>query len=669
MDVLTMSLFGGDGGRGLPSPSQSSDFSIVSIGDSDGRAGSQNTHYGRSEDDEHEEMNGQAEAGAQQRDQQVEARSRSGSATSDNSQVPSFRSNRFRRSDGAWLHLTQAERSLAKALDQLKASDLGLHLYTAHHLKARLRSSFDRDSLNPWSGKSRWIDTNGETRKPWYPHSDWTAWPLAPENAPDPNDTSVGGRDDLDELTLPPTESVIQSHNLRDQLHAVLLARAHLSWKTKTRFPEQTGYEPIRDHATSSLSIDSKHHIASPHASPVGDENEEKSLFHPVFSADDDRSHAILQPIVNHVMSKLDKLLLALHHSRQAHLERPRDGHSNSESSARSSSRSRSTSNKPPQRKPSSALRSTRRSRRNTQAASRQPTQPDYVMVDDSGEDETYEPRKRRAPSSSSNRSSSDADGPDSSQTHRKRRNKRKPGIRDWSEVLGMAALSGMDPKAIERARERCSALFGEDMHMTVLAENDRLSADTSSAVDHVDHTGSWKCPWIACIRHMHPYEHGFRWREHMRKKHKYDKAQVETLEERLIRSGELVPATKRFRLLAHNPRGWEPPDPLVCPHCPTSQNIFDNVNLMIQHLKRAHKYDPRTDRPPKHSLGRGVARDGDDSQDEQGSSDDDNDEDMVGGAHNDGFLQPVLKNARSRGKDVKKRARRCKSVRSKTRA
>jgi hypothetical protein len=43
--------------------------------------------------------------------------------------------------------------------------------------------------------------------------------------------------------------------------------------------------------------------------------------------------------------------------------------------------------------------------------------------------------------------------------------------LRDWSEVLGAAAIVGFDPKIIQRATQRCATLFGESMSMRVLKE------------------------------------------------------------------------------------------------------------------------------------------------------------------------------------------------------
>ncbi|KAL1625098.1 hypothetical protein SLS56_007525 [Neofusicoccum ribis] len=58
------------------------------------------------------------------------------------------------------------------------------------------------------------------------------------------------------------------------------------------------------------------------------------------------------------------------------------------------------------------------------------------------------------------------------------RRGKHAVGLRDWSEVLGMAAmLGGFKPEVIDRAARRCANLFGEGMAFQVLEESTALES------------------------------------------------------------------------------------------------------------------------------------------------------------------------------------------------
>jgi len=718
-----MSLFGGGDDSGPPSPSQASDFSISTIGDHDGQLarseGSPDTVAAHDDYNDNDDAGDDAErvANAQLGESQDDGNNRSPSALSDGSDVE-IRPNRFRGSDRAWLHHTQADRSLALSLDQLNAHDLSLHLYSAHHLKARLRHrQAAAASSRPWSRKSRWLPDNQDVQKPWYPESDWTAWPLPLDFVPLGTESFGRPNDGFDTWTLRSATKSTPADNLRQQLYAVTLARAHDHWKsrnqqasdstpaTNTSTAAPIRYSPVRRGRTRSMSAAPTSFPSSPsvgddlpplssldqpafdqgnvsHAdSPVDqsikpdtDETEDKRFARPVFSADDDRSHTLLRPTVNHVVSKLDRLLLALHQSRQTHVQRPRDGDT-SDSSARSTSRSPST--KPPakrSRKSSQSRTATgiRRSRR-TGSTSRASSPSDLVVFDDSGEDETYEPEqsKNRSRSPSNRASSPDSDSHITSPSGKKRRNPPRPGLRDWSEVLGMASLIGWDPAVIERTRSRCRDLFGEDMHLYTLAEHDGSSADENGTVDHASNSrsaqsASWRCPLSNCFRNMQPLAHGFRWREHMRKTHKYDNDQIAKLEEQLVRSGDIAPVLKRHRVLAHNPQGWQPPNPLKCPHCPASEHILSTVSRLLEHIKRVHKYDPRTQEPPERLLDKDAGSGEDETPEKSSSSDEDSDDYMVGGVHNDGFLQPVLRHAGSRGRDLEQRAKRANARRSK---
>ena len=234
-----------------------------------------------------------------------------------------------------------------------------------------------------------------------------------------------------------------------------------------------------------------------------------------------------------------------------------------------------------------------------------------------------------------------------------------------------MASLIGWDPAVIERTRSRCRDLFGEDMHLYTLAEHDGSSADEDEPVNHTSNSrsaqsASWRCPLSNCFRNMQPLAHGFRWREHMRKTHKYDNDQIAKLEEQSVRSGDIAPVLKRHRVLAHNPQGWQPPNPLKCPHCPASEQILLNVSRLLEHIKRVHKYDPRTQEPPERLLDKDAGSGEDETPEKSSSSDEDSDDYMVGGVHNDGFLQPVLRHAGSRGRDLEQRAKRANARRSK---
>ncbi|KAI7546282.1 hypothetical protein KC316_g14776, partial [Hortaea werneckii] len=140
---------------------------------------------------------------------------------------------------------------------------------------------------------------------------------------------------------------------------------------------------------------------------------------------------------------------------------------------------------------------------------------------------------------------------------------KKELGLRDWSEVLGVAALTGWDQTVIDRTAQRCAALFGEKMAMRFMLEmpvdkvNDKVveylpetipplesedseqDEEVGEAVSSMDKgrqvkQGGWQCPYENCARHHEIYEQRWRWREHLKRTHKLNGPQLEEVEAEL---------------------------------------------------------------------------------------------------------------------------------------
>ncbi|RDI84996.1 hypothetical protein Vi05172_g4931 [Venturia inaequalis] len=124
-------------------------------------------------------------------------------------------------------------------------------------------------------------------------------------------------------------------------------------------------------------------------------------------------------------------------------------------------------------------------------------------------------------------------------------------GLRDWSEILGMASLTGWDPKVVRRAAERCSRLFGEGMAFADL-DDGGVSTKVCTYSPHV----------------VPRFEEG---------------------------EGE----------------GWSL-DTLLCPHedCARHTRRFDLRRRLRWHIKDVHDWDPQVERRPVEIVG-GVHRDG----------------------------------------------------------
>ena len=191
----------------------------------------------------------------------------------------------------------------------------------------------------------------------------------------------------------------------------------------------------------------------------------------PVLMADDERAREILQPTIHHILAKLDHLLMGLHQARQAYLPGAYDSASETQTDAdelpeaesgkrsisgRSKSRSRVSKNELSR---DASMRSTRRSRgRSKSVASPNSDFQDAQNVSSPSRSPSRKPRRRRSRSPES-------------RARLLRKSQARLGLRDWSDVLGIASMKGWDSTVVARAAGRCAALFGEGMTFRTLEE------------------------------------------------------------------------------------------------------------------------------------------------------------------------------------------------------
>lgn len=446
------------------------------------------------------------------------------------------RENRFDGSANTWRFFTESERALAASLDQKRASDLSIHLYNAHALEVGVRDPEAASRAKHHLGKKHWIKADGNGVQPWHPHADWTAWPLRPEDVPRIGESfgvPVPSRED-EKATYRKPESWKPSVDLEEEIQAIMLRMAKDRLQEHGRLRLAQNSSPFnrsaqespprkRKRSSSVTSSDAPSSQGEERASTSGSERrdspaqDDEQSFDVVI--DDDEAAEILQPSVRHIISKLDDLLLGLHKSRKGRVRE----------SASPRSRSRS------QRRKS-------RTRIKQQAGSND----DNV---DSPLEETD--GRKRAPRSGSQPTgeaqssavSNDAEAEDPAALKGDKKPKRKPKLnpRDWSEVLGMACLVGWDPEVIQRASARCSSLFGESMTFQELGDEVKGNAEDQAgagagqgfvAEEDVEESG-YSCPVKSCSRHTEPWplNKTWRWREHLKRSHKYSKAAIEKLE------------------------------------------------------------------------------------------------------------------------------------------
>lgn len=444
------------------------------------------------------------------------------------------RENRFQGPSSTWRFFTEEERSLVHSLDQQRANDLSLHLYNVHTLKVRLRDSDACSKAKPYNSKKQWITTNDDGSLVWQPPTSWTAWPLPPEDVPRSRE-KFGVPvvpDGLDSATYKKAEPWKPSGNLEDEVLAIAMRRAKERLRLSNAHQSNVSAEESTD-------VESLHNqdIQMSGALPadadveMSDESDESvesvSAKRPAKLAappgldesvllDDDQAKTLLQPRIRHILSQVDGLLVGLQKSRRGQ--------------QRTSSRSRSRSRR--SRSTSQAAKSASRSK------SRQ-----HMLSEVSSGDE----------------SESQASGVDEGAEESGGQPKRQRGLipRDWSEVLGMAALTGWDPEVVDRAAKRCATLFGEGMNFrtvplnsiestkSILKTYDAGTANTSAATrvhqesimdDNAAENRSY-CPIATCSRYGEPFTQARIWREHLKRSHKYGNAQIHAAEKTLADS------------------------------------------------------------------------------------------------------------------------------------
>ncbi|KAI5369372.1 Putative Rrn9 domain-containing protein [Septoria linicola] len=426
------------------------------------------------------------------------------------------REGRFHGPDASWRFYTKAERDLAYSLDQTENNDLSAHLYNAHNLKRRLYV----DSVpEPWHSKQRWIAHDDSGHIPFHPESSWTAWPLEPADVPRSSEQwGVPAADGEDENeTFRKREDWTPGGQLRDCIHAEILRQAKDRFKNRVSTQNVTGSASLQGHgnqapqlpSTDNSESDTATSSSSQSSDEIRDEPEESDagveapdspgapdgILYAVPMADDELAASIARPAVNHIMAKLDDLLRGLHHSRKGH--RRRRSQTRSENATR---RHKSTS----------------------------------------GADSDDENDNSRSQSRSSRHSAGDS-------SPRNSRKRQELGTRDWSEVLGIAALTGWDQAVVARAAQRCATLFDEHMefrtiHMTATMKDSserahpERDAETSPAnvstkpFEASRSIESFCCPHTSCSRHQEPYSQLWRLREHLKRKHKHAAHEVDTM-------------------------------------------------------------------------------------------------------------------------------------------
>ena len=402
---------------------------------------------------------------------------------------------------------------LVSSLSQQRAADLSFHLYNAHSLKRRLRDPSRYGRGLPWAAKDSWIgglrpgDEAGEGSG--YPLQSWTAWPTPPDAVPRGGEVTGWHEEGGDEKwTFKQEVSDSPSHDLEDILTAQIAkaAKERLNgrqWRDdaeeilETDLAEEHGVSTEdsakqRRQRRSTDDAEGGHRVLRPNGS--------SKALRPVVLADVDEVDEILRPTVRHLLTKLDNLLMDMHRSRQVYLTSSNKAFDTGdkqppETKEDNGGEEKPSMEPPPRKKQRGRPRkygeplegesywAMRRRILKEQGLSKRPgrkgapntgiTEVDFSTPSQPTLQTSQVSQEKGTP------------GPTARQEIRQRR----LGLRDWSEVLGFASMTGWDPDVVSRAAERCSRLFGEQMNFRTLTEESATYPRKRARGDHdMDH-------------------------------------------------------------------------------------------------------------------------------------------------------------------------------------
>ncbi|TDZ27519.1 hypothetical protein C8034_v009727 [Colletotrichum sidae] len=455
----------------------------------------------------------------------------------DSEELYETRPNRWKGHPSTWNAYTEEERFLHRSLETIRNRNLSVHLYNVFALKNRATLADASKAAKPAHAEPDEAKEEAEDEfRNWKPPSRWTAWPMNVKHVPS-DDFMKEMHDEDDDYTTRAEVPQMPSTALGEEVTAAILKQA------KERFMRRQKKYEAKQMAransapeTTAASSPSAYSAPTTDAEEMAEDAQETNapqqaarMYEPVVSADDELSTRLLRPSVRHILTTLDNTLTTLHNGRLAGLSYMTDSSASatdvsdaseaeSISSVPSVRRSRSgrprskAPRTPPPPQPARSRSGSRRGR------------PRKVHTPLPGESERdmliriAREQKKRIPFSSDEEGvpvqapvqaldvkqsieqhDTEGEEPRSSSPRKKREpvppeNKIKWrehmlgqwGLRDWSDVMGAAAISGFKPEVIARATQRCADLFGQGMDMQTLHEGPAVKGPKARRVRYL---------------------------------------------------------------------------------------------------------------------------------------------------------------------------------------
>lgn len=396
---------------------------------------------------------------------------------------PSYRPNRYHGPAVTWRFWTQEERQNAEALENIRARDLSAHLFNAYALRRRARELRQRSVEENRPHYHRDEDEDA----PFAPPARWTAWPMPANEVPRVDEyarmMAVRKGDDDEKWTLRMQPDLRPSAELEENLIAVMMRIAkERFWARKWMYgaggeasqkKDPTHEEDAAGDATrKNAHNDEEDGESGWKTDPDLELFEDNIEYRPVVSTDDDKSRRQLRPLARQIITKLDNLLMCLHNARKASTAPDDSSASEMMTDTESVASSRYISPRKRRRTEGTAERSQSRGRKRTRTGS---VSGGAERMEESPSDDESEEGSSAATSFDESNTSSRAPSRSISRGAGARRydsyQRLRLGLRDWSDVLGVASMTGWPSAAVMRAARRCADLFGEDMVFHTLEE------------------------------------------------------------------------------------------------------------------------------------------------------------------------------------------------------
>lgn len=390
--------------------------------------------------------------------------------------------------------------------------------------------------------------------------------------------------------------------------------------------------------------------------------------FKPVISTDDDLSYDLIRPSTRRILAKLDDTLTILHNARMTSAQNLEDSEEssfeNDNEDEPASSPERSPSKPPMPAGDGSPGKKSNRGRprkyvrlegeserdfevRRAKALKGKVRLPTTAHEDDSedgatttaGESQSGSPRKHRSPRKRRRENTAEDDDHDKEYWMQKKLDRFRP--RDWSDVMGAAALAGLPPSVVARATQRCADLFGQGMEMHRINGAAGSSGGGASGVKTTTYQPGGEMPSgdseaeeedVGGPNHRHA-------RSVSRKSSAAPSGMGSQTSDEESGDGDGVSSPKKKAPKRATPRGKKGQHFCPFPDCERATDGFDRPFNLKRHMKLVHGKES----PPE------AAEEGD-----AAAADD-----ILDGIRRDGFLEPIRVQKGWRAEDTKKRAAR----------